>query len=548
MNTNTLSIINDLAKQIILFLDFDNTIKLHKALNYSIPDIYIYWKALEFNKTLLHEKFLLEDKFKYSYNNKLKKFYDFIKTNPKICIAGGYPSLMFLGKDLKDYPDSDIDIYVMEKKDSLNETINLLNFLTRTYNVSITDHKHSRSVFNVKVEGCSRVLQVIIISISSIQKILNSFDMGYIKCALYLGHTYTTYDAIYSKNTGVSYTKYPNRVRINKAYDKGIKVHDYEKTEIIKFCKYCTKYETCKKCKYFDTTENLTMKDIISNFIPIDEFIIGYHTLGSFICDDNMDFRKSNPLEVIFTKGKPMPDKLIRLLFLCGKYTLYTPYVQKLPTLIKSFKFNICGILTYNQKYNMYSIKVSYEHIQQFLDLNNFFIKVFKIIDEKYHAKVQFYEIKCRSRIKTSNGKLDGTYFSHTSEDNKPDDYEYIKHHLDKYIYIALARSNDFTKYQKLIDEKCMFELSISFKITEEHNHHTGIQVIVYVDYEISDVQQVLFMKDKYYEEDVEVGDDAVDLSLMNEINDVQDSKLKQYEFEEDEMEDEDEEEEEEAC
>ena len=37
-------------------------------------------------------------------NDQLLKLYEYIKTEPNICIAGGYPTLMCLNKNLADFP------------------------------------------------------------------------------------------------------------------------------------------------------------------------------------------------------------------------------------------------------------------------------------------------------------------------------------------------------------------------------------------------------------------------------------------------------------
>ena len=264
-----MSLSEDAIINIIQFLDFRNTINLNKVLNYTIKDIYIYWKSIEFDKILLSDRFLLKDKFKYLYNNKLKAFYDFIKNNKHICIAGGYPSLMFLGKDLKDYPDSDIDIYVMENY-TTNETLKLIQFLDNNYAIKMTTHKNSTSVFNVKIDVCSRVLQVIITNMKNIQTILGSFDMGYIKCALYMGHTYVTYDAIYSKNINMTHTKFPHKARINKAYDKKMTVYNYSKVD-----GYSTKTNTIYVEKAIEIND-------IKRLTPINDFVIGYHKFRDF--------------------------------------------------------------------------------------------------------------------------------------------------------------------------------------------------------------------------------------------------------------------------
>ena len=268
--------LDDITQNILSYLEFQNIINLNIASGNTIQDVRIYWKSIEYNKIMTHSKFLLENKFKYKYNNKLQKFYEYIKSNPYICVAGGYPTLMFLGRNLNDYKDSDIDVYVMEESENPKNTLELIEFLDNNFKIQFQQINNCKSVFNCIIDGCSRTLQIISTQFRNVNEIFKSFDMGYIKCGLYLGKTIVTYDAIYSKNKNMTYINFPNKTRINKAYEKNMKVYGYNKIDDEDNVDLVNKKLTVVNTNDLD-------------IIPLTNFIIGYQQMKNYFSCIELD-------------------------------------------------------------------------------------------------------------------------------------------------------------------------------------------------------------------------------------------------------------------
>ena len=52
----------------------------------------------------------------------LRTFFKYIKDKPNLFVAGGYPVLQFIDRDLGEYPSSDIDVFVLNKDDTGKES------------------------------------------------------------------------------------------------------------------------------------------------------------------------------------------------------------------------------------------------------------------------------------------------------------------------------------------------------------------------------------------------------------------------------------------
>lgn len=507
-----------ITQNILSYLDFTNTINLNIASANNIQDARIYWKSIEYNKIMTHDKFLLKDKFKYKYNNKLSKFYEYIKSNPHICIAGGYPTLMFLGKDLNDYKESDIDVYVMENSAYCETTKSLIHFLTENYKIEFQQINNCRSVFNCIINGCSRILQIISTQFATVNEIFHSFDMGYIKCGLYLGKTIVTYDAIYSKNINTTHIMFPNKNRIVKAHKKNMKVYGHDEIYDIQ--------SDDKQLHIIDANE--------LQIIPLKNFIISYQQMKNYFNYVELDDIDIIDIKQTYFKNTPYNKyQTMNLLMICQINSNYnTNYVNKMPIITKSIKLNICGKLYKNTYNNKFSIKIFDKNNQTVKKLHKIIIQLEKIIKLKksdFNIKSNNclksdLHCKFRPRIRTRDIDMINTIFYSKGiedddmyDDSLKDDYEevyegeyeddlYIKSMMDDndnnnvstglYINSIKTDVNNLIINKAIADnENKMFELNMTFKFDHKtskfHNGDNNINCI-YVAYELVKISDIV--------------------------------------------------------
>ncbi len=227
----------------------------HPELNQLVPedkkqelqiiDEDVYWEALK-NKDysiLNNDNHLIKNAFEFkdSEHEQSRILFNYFKDKPAFFVAGGYPTLQYLEKDLENYLESDIDVFILNKDNNQNQTLTckeFVEFLDKTFGIieirSYTDI--NAGVFSIKCKNFRRIIQVIGTEAQSISEIFSSFDTSYCKCGLYMGNTYITYDAKYAKEkkTAMFYLKYPKTKRVNKAHNLGLKIYgmpDYEPKE-----------------------------------------------------------------------------------------------------------------------------------------------------------------------------------------------------------------------------------------------------------------------------------------------------------------------------
>jgi hypothetical protein len=219
-----------------------------------------YWTALKNRDyNILHDnQYLIKNAFQF-YDNEEKSLqilFDYIKNDSNLCIAGGYPTLQYLEKNLNDYLLSDIDIFILNKYgdekyedednndkiyyNNLDIVKKLIDFLDDNFQIreikSYTDMQ--AGVFNITCKKIDRVIQIIGTCAKSIAEIFSDFDATYCKCGVYMGETFITYDAKYAKEhqTTLFLSKYPKNKRLDKVYNLGLKIYgmsDYKPQENI---------------------------------------------------------------------------------------------------------------------------------------------------------------------------------------------------------------------------------------------------------------------------------------------------------------------------
>lgn len=149
---------------------------------------------------------LIPNIFKWTNTDlKLEVLIEYIKSDENLCIAGGYTTLMFLNKNLDDCPNSDVDVFIINRTAEPKVTFDLLcEFISENYLDVYFDQKGS--VFNIKIPEINRTIQIIVSSFVSPTHVLISFDFSHNRSCYYLGQTYCLPDAIDALSKKTSYT------------------------------------------------------------------------------------------------------------------------------------------------------------------------------------------------------------------------------------------------------------------------------------------------------------------------------------------------------
>lgn len=306
---------------------------------------------------------LLKDMFTFIFDKELEKLYDYINNNKYICVAGGYPTLMFLNKTLTLYPDSDIDIYIMEPTDEAVNTIALLHFINNNYSAIFESINHSNCVFNIKLKEYHRPIQIICTKYKSINEILFNFDMSYNKCALYCGHTFVTFDALYSKQCGITWTNNPTMGRINKAYNKGIYVYNFNNS-------------TEKDKTILKYIQPIRFKEILEKISPIKQFMITYNPNANY----NMTVFKNK--RIVDVQKSEHNGCILCYLIPCN-YNI--KYVQNMHILGSKFECNIRAKIMTIYENNEVFLEVKNKEHDNVLNMLDSVNEITKIINNKYH-------------------------------------------------------------------------------------------------------------------------------------------------------------------
>jgi hypothetical protein len=219
-----------------------------------------YWIALQHKDMFIlrNNAHLIKNAFRFNdcESESLKKLFDYLKNSPHLCVAGGYPTLQYLEKNLSDFQESDIDIFLLglrdkeilenddcsgynkEAKHYFNYFVKeFVNFLDDQFTIDkITSYTDMEAcVFNIHCKKLSRTIQLISTKYDTVAELLNTFDLTHCKCALYLGDTYVTPDAEYAKryNTTFCLHTYYKPKRLNKAYNLGLTIYGMHNYTII---------------------------------------------------------------------------------------------------------------------------------------------------------------------------------------------------------------------------------------------------------------------------------------------------------------------------
>lgn len=284
--------IHDLRLQIVNYLSFDDILNLR----YILKDIdeLVYWKSLQYKCALTSNHYLIKDAFDWTEEYDLEPLYDYLMNEPNICIAGGYPTLLFLGKDTQDF-SGDIDIYIFRSTnhDMIDTLQRFTNIIQREYGIKHIDKigpSECHSVFNIYT-CLPRPIQIIGTCDTSLSEIIRQFDASHNRCAWYMGHTYVTYDALYAKERMMTYfiKNHYNHKRLNKAHQLGFEIFQYPDYQLPSYFKFV---DVCYR--------RMPLITMLALFTPI---ALWYHEYTGIICDNfeappKEDHYLSRPLSI----------------------------------------------------------------------------------------------------------------------------------------------------------------------------------------------------------------------------------------------------------
>jgi hypothetical protein len=234
----------------------------------------IVWNALkDNNRDILKSNYLLlKDNFKLSVETEIEQLFEFVKDKPEYCIGGGYIAIQYYEQDFWQYPDSDIDVYILQKNNDTRKfrknVEDMIVFLNSTYGIEKITSKtkcstcSKTSVIDIKLLRFHRSIQLIGYASDSIAQLMNNTDTSHSKCCYWNGHTYITYDTKYTKETGVAYFYYNFHQisRLNKVRKLGLRIYHKPSYEIKKINPNLSQnpIDTDYVTKIFKATDNWT--------------------------------------------------------------------------------------------------------------------------------------------------------------------------------------------------------------------------------------------------------------------------------------------------
>jgi hypothetical protein len=198
---------------------------------------YIYYRHAMENELVDSLDYFIKGVFGQPiFNNQpLNNLFYYISGNDALCIAGGFPTQLYMGNIPKD--TSDIDIYVLGGlrhsystddtrflKKHLLDVYNLLEFIYSNYS-DIRVKRIGSNVYTITVREFTHPIQIILTIYSSLAEVLSSFDNSHNRCGMYKNDTYIGIDARLSHSTKTTYFYTPAKAsRYIKAANLGFNI------------------------------------------------------------------------------------------------------------------------------------------------------------------------------------------------------------------------------------------------------------------------------------------------------------------------------------
>jgi hypothetical protein len=191
---------------------------------------YIYFRCASDNVRLYSMNYLIEDNFINLIPEDIKIVIDKLMEIEYFCIAGGFPTQLYLETIPKE--SSDIDIFVLGGKIQNDNKKRLLmiqfyyfiGWFDSIYNAS-TFIVISTNIIEVKADNFPYKLQFIFTENHNLIEVLSTFDNSHNRCGLYQNKSYICEDTMISKKTMTTYFyNHCRALRYKKAKDLGFNI------------------------------------------------------------------------------------------------------------------------------------------------------------------------------------------------------------------------------------------------------------------------------------------------------------------------------------
>ncbi len=177
-------------KLMLNYLSNDDLVELYTTSNSA--KIEIYYTAL--SRRYFNNCMLIENAFNYDkLPPPILKLIRYFANNQVFVISGGFTtSLMF---DLPIRAESDIDIWCMRYGTAPELMSPVYNWLKANFTI-VKIIKIAAGIINIQLKEITYSLQFIFIDERTVADVIGQYDFSHNKSAIYMGKTYTTYDAI----------------------------------------------------------------------------------------------------------------------------------------------------------------------------------------------------------------------------------------------------------------------------------------------------------------------------------------------------------------
>lgn len=329
-------------------IDYENH-EINKSIYYKYLHLYLYSKYYGKLNSNDYDFTLLKNDFELVYEDNTKKLFDYLEDKEDIICAGGYMTQMNYRLPFK--KSSDIDLFIR----SIEAIRSTIEFIKETYTVISYTVINSVAI-NIICEGM-REIQIIYTNFNSVIELLSSFNASYMKNAYYMGDTYTTYDAKWTKQNKKTYfytSARQNQIEKISYYDLEV-IYDFKTFRVEnKIIELETKIE-----QTFDETNITIYKYIInSNILPEDVLESLTKIASRYICNGKLRLTKlidiTNPIdvEIITDSNNNMRTLLFDEFYVYSVYAINkmsitdeTTINELLPLCVKLNDFDISDLI-----------------------------------------------------------------------------------------------------------------------------------------------------------------------------------------------------------
>lgn len=331
---------------VVEFIDGRDIFELSKCRKNDILKKYLYYSLLNGGYNISNNSLLVENYFSFVPEEEFLPLYKYLSVNSNISICGGYMTAMLFEREILSSSDMDIYIFGKSKEKIMTEFQNLIEFCGNPEQYYIGPNVREITMHHRKI-------QIILAECYSLTDILLSFDCSHVRNAYYMGKTYTTFDAIRSKeNNTTFFTKNIKTRRALKVLKYGLQIiNPIDENKI-------TNYTPTEKIPE-KVNEN-------HKFYPSKKWLNGYsennqnNFCDSILCFDIFDEDHTYKLEI--TK--------VKILYKYNKHKIFTNnYV---------IKYNI----KVNKIQNSYKWQLVVTDKEEVEKLKRIKIKLFKIFND----------------------------------------------------------------------------------------------------------------------------------------------------------------------